>query len=136
MVLVFFDAKGVIYTNYVPKGETVNAEYIKKALARFLKVSRRRGRSCHPRTGSCAGTTPRSILPTQSRNTWRGRGSRRFAVRPIRRTSPRWTSSSSRRAGRGSSGPSPRTNLPPPFCGGWSKAKSGFGSAATMLKNS
>jgi histone-lysine N-methyltransferase SETMAR len=38
MVLVFFDAKDVIYTNYVPKGETVNAEYIKKALARFLKV--------------------------------------------------------------------------------------------------
>jgi hypothetical protein len=38
MVLVFFDAKGVIYTNYVPKGETVNAEYIKKALARFLKI--------------------------------------------------------------------------------------------------
>jgi histone-lysine N-methyltransferase SETMAR len=38
MVLVFFDAKGVIYMNYVPKGETVNAEYIKKALARFLKV--------------------------------------------------------------------------------------------------
>jgi hypothetical protein len=38
MVLAFFDAKGIIYTNYVPKGETVNAEYIKKALARFLKV--------------------------------------------------------------------------------------------------
>ncbi len=38
MVLIFFDAKGVIYTNYVPKGETVNTEYIKKALARFLKV--------------------------------------------------------------------------------------------------
>ncbi len=38
MVLVFFDAKGVIYTNYIPKGETVNAEYIKKALARFPQV--------------------------------------------------------------------------------------------------
>jgi hypothetical protein len=38
MVLVFFDAKGVICTNYVPKGKTVNAEYIKKALARCLKV--------------------------------------------------------------------------------------------------
>ncbi len=37
-MLVFFDAKGVIYMNYVPKGETVNAEYIKKALARFLNV--------------------------------------------------------------------------------------------------
>jgi histone-lysine N-methyltransferase SETMAR len=38
MVLVFFNAKGIIYMNYVPKGKTVNAEYIKKALARFLKV--------------------------------------------------------------------------------------------------
>jgi histone-lysine N-methyltransferase SETMAR len=38
MVLVFFDAKGVIYTNYVPRGESVNASYIKKALARFLAV--------------------------------------------------------------------------------------------------
>jgi hypothetical protein len=38
MVLVFFTAKGVIYTNYVPKGKTVNTEYTKKALARFLKV--------------------------------------------------------------------------------------------------
>jgi hypothetical protein len=38
MVLVFFDMKGAIYMNYITKGETVNAEYIKKALARFLKV--------------------------------------------------------------------------------------------------
>ena len=42
MVLVFFDAKGVIYTNYVPRGETVNADYIKKALARFLVVFRQK----------------------------------------------------------------------------------------------
>ncbi len=38
MVLVFFDAKGVIYTNFVPKGETVNASYIRTAVARFLTV--------------------------------------------------------------------------------------------------
>ena len=42
MVLVFFDAAGVIYTNYVPRGETVNAEYIKKALARFLVIFRQK----------------------------------------------------------------------------------------------
>ncbi len=40
MDLVFFDTKGVIYTNYIPYGETVNAEYVKKALVRFLKVFR------------------------------------------------------------------------------------------------
>ncbi len=42
MVLMFFDANGVIYTNYVPKGETVNAEYIKKSVARFLKIFRKK----------------------------------------------------------------------------------------------
>jgi hypothetical protein len=33
MVLAFFDANGIIYTNYVPKGTTVNANYIMEALA-------------------------------------------------------------------------------------------------------
>ncbi len=37
---VFFNAKGVIYMNYVPKGKPVNAEYVKKSLARFLDVFR------------------------------------------------------------------------------------------------
>jgi len=37
MVMAFFDAKGLIYTNVVPKGESVNAAYIVKALGRFLR---------------------------------------------------------------------------------------------------
>jgi hypothetical protein len=42
MVLMFFNANGVIYMNYILKGETVNAEYIKKSLARFLKIFRKK----------------------------------------------------------------------------------------------
>jgi histone-lysine N-methyltransferase SETMAR len=42
MVLAFFDAKGLIYTNYVPKGTTVNAKYIMEALGTFLKVLRKK----------------------------------------------------------------------------------------------
>jgi histone-lysine N-methyltransferase SETMAR len=38
MVLAFFDSKGLIYTNYVPKGSTVTASYIVEALGKFLKV--------------------------------------------------------------------------------------------------
>jgi hypothetical protein len=34
MVLIFLDAKGVISTNFVPKGETVIPSYIQTALAR------------------------------------------------------------------------------------------------------
>jgi hypothetical protein len=32
MALAFFDAKGLIYTNFVPRGKTVNAAYIVEAL--------------------------------------------------------------------------------------------------------
>jgi hypothetical protein len=28
MVLVFFDMKGILYTNCIPKGKTVNAKYV------------------------------------------------------------------------------------------------------------
>lgn len=38
MVLCFFDSKGLIYTNYVPRGTTVNANYIVEALGRFMKI--------------------------------------------------------------------------------------------------
>jgi histone-lysine N-methyltransferase SETMAR len=38
MVLAFFDAKGLIYPNYMPRGTTVNAKYIMDARAKFLKV--------------------------------------------------------------------------------------------------
>jgi hypothetical protein len=38
MVLAFFDSKGLIYTNFVPKARTVTAAYIIEALTHFLKV--------------------------------------------------------------------------------------------------
>jgi hypothetical protein len=40
MVLAFFDNKGVIYMNYVPRGTTVNGNYIIKALKSVLKALR------------------------------------------------------------------------------------------------
>jgi len=42
MVLAFFDAKGLIYTNIVPRGKTVNADYIVKTLQRFLEVFKKK----------------------------------------------------------------------------------------------
>jgi hypothetical protein len=53
MVLALFDSKGLIYTNYVPKGSTVTASYIVEALGKFLKVFRQK----RPGTGSSIGTT-------------------------------------------------------------------------------
>ena len=40
MVLAFFDSQGMVSTNYVRRGTTVNAVYIIEALKRFLKALR------------------------------------------------------------------------------------------------
>ena len=42
MVLAFFDSKGLIYTNYVPRGTTVNANYILEALGKSMKIFRQK----------------------------------------------------------------------------------------------
>ena len=42
MVLAFFDKKGMIYTRMVPKGKTVNGEFIVDTLKMFLKQLRRK----------------------------------------------------------------------------------------------
>jgi [histone H3]-lysine36 N-dimethyltransferase SETMAR len=42
MVLAFFDSKGMVYNNYVPKGQTVNKEYVIKALQEFLRKLRKK----------------------------------------------------------------------------------------------
>ncbi len=38
MVVAFFDSKGLIYTNSIPRGRTVNSAYIMEVLACFLKA--------------------------------------------------------------------------------------------------
>ena len=42
MVLAFFDNQGPIYTNYVPRGTTVNANYIVGALGNFMKYFKKK----------------------------------------------------------------------------------------------
>jgi hypothetical protein len=50
--VIFFDAKGIIYTHYFSRGKTNNAKDIKKALARSLVVFQKKSSSCRPGTGS------------------------------------------------------------------------------------
>jgi hypothetical protein len=42
MVLAFFDSKDLNYTNYMPRGTTVNAKYIVEALGNFMKILKKR----------------------------------------------------------------------------------------------
>jgi hypothetical protein len=56
MVLAFFDAKGLIYTNYMPRGNTVNARYIVEALGSFLKILKKKRPVMTAESGSFIGT--------------------------------------------------------------------------------
>jgi histone-lysine N-methyltransferase SETMAR len=42
MALAFFDSKGLIYTNYMPRGTIVNAKYIVEALSNFMKIFKKK----------------------------------------------------------------------------------------------
>ncbi len=42
MVLTFLDSKGMVYNNYVLKGQTVNKEYVIKALQNFMRKLRKK----------------------------------------------------------------------------------------------
>ena len=44
MVVAFFEATGLIYTNYMPRGTRVNANYIVGALGKFLTILRQKRR--------------------------------------------------------------------------------------------
>jgi hypothetical protein len=92
MVLAFFDNEGLIYTNYVPKGQTVNANYIVEALSKFLATfKKKRPNIWRPKSGSFTGTIIQSTLPPLSKIGWRPGTSGSSTNHPIRRTSLRQT---------------------------------------------
>jgi hypothetical protein len=49
MLLAFFDSKGLIYTNIVPRGTMVNANYIVKALGTFMQHLKKKRPEMVPR---------------------------------------------------------------------------------------
>ncbi len=60
MVMAFFDSHRIIYTNHVPRGTTVNANYIREALGKFMKIFRKKRlviaeRMIFPSGGRCPG---------------------------------------------------------------------------------
>jgi hypothetical protein len=84
MVLVFSDVKSVIYTNHLPKGKTVNLEYMKKILARLLVIFRTESPSCHPMTGtSCSTPLPQSRSSRQQKGSRQSAGPRPSGLFPL-----------------------------------------------------
>ena len=66
MVLAFFDNQGPIYTNYLPRGTTVNAIYILGALGSFQKVFKQKRPERRRGSGISTGIIPLFIPPPLS----------------------------------------------------------------------
>ena len=63
MATAFFDAKGLISTNNMPRGTMVNANYIVGALGKFFEIFRQRRPMMAEQECFSNGTILRSILP-------------------------------------------------------------------------
>ncbi len=96
MVLAFFNNKGLIYINYVPRGKTVNANYIVKALSRVLTVFKKKRLNMAAREWFVYwGNAP--IYKAAIVKDWvAAKDFRLIEHPPIRWTSLRWTCSCSR----------------------------------------
>jgi histone-lysine N-methyltransferase SETMAR len=92
MLLVFFDNKGLNYTNIVPRGSMVNANYIVKALGTFMKhLKKKRPEMVSKEWFFHWDNAPAILLPSSKRG-WPPTTSSCSSTRPIPRILPWWTS--------------------------------------------
>jgi hypothetical protein len=63
MLLTFFNSKGLIYTHIMPRGSTINANYIPKALGKFLVHLKKRPEMVQQEWISTGTTRPSIPLP-------------------------------------------------------------------------
>ncbi len=93
MLLAFFDNKGLIYTNIMPRGSIVNANYIMKALGTFRKHLRKKRPEMVSEEWFFHWDKAPSIPLASSKCGWPPTTSSCSSTRPTPRISPRRTSS-------------------------------------------
>jgi len=92
---IFWDQDSILLIDYLPKGQTINAEYYSSLLVQLKDILKEKRRGKSPR-GSCSCTTmPRLTEHLQPRRNWPTWASIVLIAHPILRMWPRWTTNSS-----------------------------------------
>jgi len=92
---IFWDQDGILLIDYLPKGQTINAEYCSSLLVQLKDICRKNAAGRSPR-GSCSCTTmPRLTGHLQPRRNWPTWGSNVLITHPILRIWPRRTTTCS-----------------------------------------
>jgi len=92
---IFWDQDGILFIDYLPKGQTINAEYYSSLLVQ-LKDHLKENTARRSPSGSCACTTmPRLTGHLQPRRNWSTWASNFLITHPILRIWPRRTTTCS-----------------------------------------
>ena len=92
---IFWDQDGIPLNDYLPKGQTINAEYYSSLLLQLKDILKEKCRGSSPR-GSCSCTKmPRPTGHLQPRKNWPTWASSVLITNPILRICPRRTTTCS-----------------------------------------
>jgi len=92
---IFWDQDGILLIDYLPKGQTINAEYYSSLLCNWKTFWTKNATGRSPRGSCCCTTMPRlngHLLPIRNWPTW---ASNVFIAHPILRIWPRRTTTCS-----------------------------------------
>jgi len=92
---IFWDQDGILLTDYIPKGQTINAEYYSSLLVQLQGILKEKGRGSSQR-GSCSCTTMSRVTGhLQLKRTWPSWASNVLITHPNLRIWPHRTTTCS-----------------------------------------
>jgi len=84
----FWDQDGILHIDYLPKGQTVNAEYYSSLLLQLKDILKVNAARSSPRVSCSCATIPRLTWHMQPRRNWPTWASNVLLTHPIRRIWP------------------------------------------------
>jgi len=92
---IFWDQDGILLINYLPKDQTINAEYYSSLLVQLKDILKEKRSRSSPRVSCSCTTMPRLTGHLQPRRNWPTRASNFLITHPILRIWSRRTTTCS-----------------------------------------
>ena len=88
---IFWDQDGILLIDYLPTGQTINAEYYSYLLVQLKDILKEKGDGKFAKESCSCTTMPRPTGHLQPRRNWPNRAASVLITHPILRIWPLWT---------------------------------------------
>jgi len=92
---IFWNQDGILLTDYLPMGQSINVEYYSSLLVQLKDIWRKNAAGKSPRGSHSCTTMPRLTRHLQPRRNWPTCASSVLIIQPILRIWPCWTTTCS-----------------------------------------